>query len=126
VSYSERCDATDNHYYAAQYHWHNLGSVVEVAFQDCQPPAIAGVIRTERDNKAIYGHRQGVVMKKSLIIIVLSLLQGACAATGSATEDAQSMLTFKQIAGEISVQHEVLEADTDLSQTAARVEVAAL
>ena len=65
-------------------------------------------------------------MKKSLIIIALSLLQGACAATGSATEDAQSMLTFKQIAGEISVQHEALEADTNLSQTTARVDVVAL
>jgi hypothetical protein len=59
-------------------------------------------------------------MNKPLLIIVLALLQGACATTGPGTDGGHDLLTFKQIAGEISVQHEVLNSDTDLSRTTAR------
>ena len=59
-------------------------------------------------------------MNKSLLIIVLALLQGACATTGPEADGGHDLLTFEQIAGEISVHHEVLNSDTDLSRTTAR------
>jgi hypothetical protein len=94
--------------------------VAEVAFQECQPLLICDVINTDRDSKAIYGQRQGVVMKNSLFITILALLQGACSTTKAAPATSQSILTFDQIALEISVQHEVLEPDTSLASTTAR------
>ena len=47
-------------------------------------------------------------------------MQGACATTGPDADSGHDLLTFKQIAGEISVHHEVLNSDTDLSRTTAR------
>ena len=59
-------------------------------------------------------------MKKSLFIIVLTFALSACSAARPGPEVGRSMLTFDQIAGEISVQHEALESDPDLSRTTAR------
>lgn len=58
-------------------------------------------------------------MDKSLLIIVLAVLQSACATPASNTGSGRDLLTFKQIASEISVQYEELDADTDLSRTTA-------
>ncbi len=54
-------------------------------------------------------------MNKSIIIIGLSILQAACAGTITSDDTDRSMLTFQQIAAEISVQHEVLDPTTDLA-----------
>lgn len=59
-------------------------------------------------------------MKKPLIIILLALLQGACATTTAGQDNGRDMLSFKQIANEISVQHEILNSDKDHSRTTAR------
>ena len=93
----------------------HFGNVVEFAFQACQPRLGRVVSRVERDNTAIYGHRQGVVMKKYIIIIVLAILQAAWAGTITSEDTDRTMLTFQQIAVEISVQHEALDPATDLA-----------
>ena len=59
-------------------------------------------------------------MKKSLFIIILALTLGACTTAGSGPAAGRDMLTFDQIAGEISVQHEALDSAPDLSRTTAR------
>ena len=59
-------------------------------------------------------------MKKSLFIIVLTFILGACSTPGPGPATGRNMLTFDQIAGEISVQHEALESAPDLSATTAR------
>ena len=59
-------------------------------------------------------------MNKSLLIIVLALLQGACATTATEADGGHDLLTFKQIADQISVQKEILNPDTDFSRTTAR------
>jgi len=57
-------------------------------------------------------------MKKSLLIVLLAVLQSACAASGTgANHDA---LAFEHIGGEISVKHELLDTPVDLSQSTAR------
>ena len=58
-------------------------------------------------------------MNKSIIIIGLSILQAACAGTITSEDTQRSMLTFQQIADEISVRHEVLDPVTDLAGTTA-------
>ena len=59
-------------------------------------------------------------MDKFILIIVLAIFQSACATPASNAGSGRDLLTFKQIAGEISVQYEDLDADTDLSRTTAR------
>jgi len=59
-------------------------------------------------------------MNKPLLIIVIALLQGACATTTTGTQSGGDLLSFKQIAGEISIQYETLEPDSDISRTTAQ------
>jgi len=58
-------------------------------------------------------------MKKSLIIIVLALLQCACATQDPAQNTATSLLSFDAISAQITVSYEQTEATEDLSQTLA-------
>jgi hypothetical protein len=59
-------------------------------------------------------------MNKPLLIIVFALLQGACVSTTTGTQSGRDLLTFKQIAAEISVQYEALESDSDIAHTTAQ------
>ncbi len=56
-------------------------------------------------------------MKKSLIILTLTLLQCACATPGAGQYTATSLLSFDAISAEITVGYETLEAAIDPSQT---------
>ena len=58
-------------------------------------------------------------MKKSLIILTLSLLQCACATQKPITAGSDSLLSFAAISAEISVSHVETEAADDLSRTLA-------
>jgi hypothetical protein len=58
-------------------------------------------------------------MKKPLIILVLSLLQCACAAHEAAPGGGNSLLSFEAISAEITVSYEQTGAAADLSQTVA-------
>ncbi len=58
-------------------------------------------------------------MKKSLIIIALTLLQCACATQEPVQGGSASLLGFEAIGAEITVAHERMEAADDLSQTVA-------
>jgi len=58
-------------------------------------------------------------MKKSLIILALSLLQCACATREAAPGSGNSLLSFEAISAEITVSYERTEAADDLSQTVA-------
>jgi hypothetical protein len=57
-------------------------------------------------------------MMKSLLIVLLAVALSACAAPGTGADN--DALTFEQIAGEISVRHELLDTSADLSQSTAR------
>ena len=59
-------------------------------------------------------------MKKSLIILVLALLQCACATHEAAPGNGSSLLSFEAISAEITVSYEQAETTADLSQTVAR------
>ena len=59
-------------------------------------------------------------MNKSLLIMVLALLHSGCASTTAGTEPGRNMLTYEQIASEISIRHEKLTSDPDLSRTTAQ------
>ena len=58
-------------------------------------------------------------MKNSLIIIVLALLQCACATQEPVQNTSTSLLSFDAISAEITVAYESTEAADDLSQTVA-------
>ena len=58
-------------------------------------------------------------MKKSLIILTLTLLQGACATQEPVQNTANSLLSFEAISAEITVSYEKVEAADDLSRTVA-------
>jgi hypothetical protein len=58
-------------------------------------------------------------MKKSLIIIALSLLQCACATQKPVQGSSASLLGFETISAEITVAYESTEGADDLSQTVA-------
>ncbi len=58
-------------------------------------------------------------MKNSLIIIVLTLLQCACATQEPVTDSSTSLLSFDAISAEITVAYENTETADDLSQTVA-------
>ena len=58
-------------------------------------------------------------MKKSLIIIVLTLLQCACATQEPVQGSSASLLGFAAISAEITVAYESTEGADDLSQTVA-------
>jgi hypothetical protein len=62
---------------------------------------------------------QGGLMKKFLIIIVLTLLQCACATQDPAPYSGSSLLSFDAIGAEITVSYEQAEAAADLSQSVA-------
>lgn len=62
-------------------------------------------------------------MNKSLLIIVLAILQGACATPVAGRQATGKLLTFEQIADEIIVEYQSLEAATDLSLTTARNDI---
>jgi hypothetical protein len=59
-------------------------------------------------------------MKKSLIILALSLLQCACATPEAAPVGAASRLGFEAISAEITVSYVETETADDLSQTVAQ------
>ena len=56
-------------------------------------------------------------MKKSLIILTLTLLQCACATQEPMPSAGTSLLSFDAISAEISVGYEKLDPADDLSQT---------
>jgi len=58
-------------------------------------------------------------MKKSLIIIALTLLQCTCAAQEPVQGSSASLLGFETISAEITVAYESTEGADDLSQTVA-------
>jgi len=58
-------------------------------------------------------------MKKSLIILALSLLQCACATQDPVPHGRTSLLSFEAISAEITVSYEQTEALDDLSETVA-------
>ncbi len=58
-------------------------------------------------------------MKKSLIILTLTLLQGACATQEPVQDSSASLLSFEAISAEITVAYESTEGTDDLSQTVA-------
>ncbi len=58
-------------------------------------------------------------MKKSLILLVLALLQCACTTQEAASISGSSLLSFEAISAEITVSYEQTEAAADLSQTVA-------
>jgi len=58
-------------------------------------------------------------MNNSLIIIVLTLLQCACATQEPVQNSSTSLLSFDAISAEITVAYESMEAADDLSQTLA-------
>lgn len=58
-------------------------------------------------------------MKKSLIIIVLTLSLGACATRGPAPGGSAALLGFDAISAEITVGYTNLEAADELSHTIA-------
>ena len=58
-------------------------------------------------------------MKKSLLIILLALSLGACATPAPVTISNSSLLTFEQIAAEITVGYEELEPVEGLDDTVA-------
>ena len=58
-------------------------------------------------------------MKKSLLFIVLILLQCACVTQQPVTASSHPLLSFKAISAEITVSHFETEASDDLSQTLA-------
>ncbi len=58
-------------------------------------------------------------MKKSLIILALSLLQCACATREAAPGSGNSLLSFEAISAEITVSYEQTETAANLSQTVA-------
>jgi hypothetical protein len=62
-------------------------------------------------------------MKKSLIIIALTLLQTACATQEPVQGLSASLLSFEAISAEITVAYESTEATDDLSQTVAMNDV---
>lgn len=58
-------------------------------------------------------------MKKFIIIIVLAILQCACATSDGIAGRSGSMLSFDAIGAEITVAYENLEEQQDASQTVA-------
>jgi hypothetical protein len=58
-------------------------------------------------------------VKKSLIILALSLLQCACATHEAVAHGSASLLSFEAISAEITVSYVETEAADDLSQTLA-------
>ena len=58
-------------------------------------------------------HCQGGTMKKSILIIMLCALQGACAQVGSSQPDTSPLLTFEQLSTEITVTRIEIEEDVD-------------
>ena len=64
-------------------------------------------------------------MKNSIFILTLCFIQGACASTNPVTAANQASLISQQIAAEISVRHELLEATSDVETITAQNKVAA-
>ncbi len=58
-------------------------------------------------------------MKKSIIIITLTLLQCACATQEPVQDSSTALLSFEAISAEITVAYESTEGTDDLSQTVA-------
>ncbi len=58
-------------------------------------------------------------MNKSLIILVLTLLQCACVSHEPVSQGSHSLLSFDAIGAEISVSYEALDPADDLSKTVA-------
>jgi len=52
-------------------------------------------------------------MKKSILIILLCALQGACAPLGSSRPDSSPLLTFEQLGQEITVTRIQIEEDVE-------------
>jgi hypothetical protein len=64
-------------------------------------------------------------MKKSIFILILCFIQGACAGTGPVIGTNQAPAVSQQIAAEISVRHELPEATSDVETITAQNQVAA-
>ena len=58
-------------------------------------------------------------MKKSLIILMLTLLQCACATQDTVSGSVDKLLSFEAISAEITVSYEQAKAAANLSQTVA-------
>ena len=64
-------------------------------------------------------------MKKSIFIVILCFIQGACASTDPVAGTKQARAVSQQIAVEIFVRYELLDATSDIGNATARNEVAA-
>jgi hypothetical protein len=76
-------------------------------------------------NSHIWHIEQGRIMTKSIFIIILCFIQGACASTDRVAYTNQARGLSQQIAAEISVRHESLEATVDVETITAQNEFAA-
>lgn len=81
---------------------HNIGRQIHIVGEFAirpvnrlEPAALNESRRTESPTIAIIDH--GGVMKKSLIIFTLTLLQGACATQEPASSTANALLSFEAI-----------------------------
>ena len=63
---------------------------------------------------------QGRVMKKFIVILLLSAIQSACSSQPRSADDAAVLLSFEQISAEISVLRESAEGGNDPIYAAGR------
>lgn len=120
MSYKNVAQATDIQSCDASYIGRQIHIVGEFAIQSVNLSRQARLYWSKRIKSpyiAIFGH--GGVMKKSLIILALAVIQGACATRVDTQPAAKSMLSFDAISAEISVEYEKTEAADDVSQSVA-------
>jgi len=120
MSYKNVAQATDIQSCAASYIGRHIHIVGEFAIQSVNPLQRATLYwskRTKSPYIAISDHRG--VMKKSLIILTLAILQCACAIQVDMQPAAKSMPGFDAISAEISVDYEKFDSAHDLAQTVA-------
>ncbi len=120
MSYGVVARATDNQRCAASYierQFHIVGEFAIRSVNRLLPAALNQNRRIESHYFTIFD--QEGLMKKSIIIIVLALLQCACATQEPMQYTATSLLSFDAISAEITVSYEQAEAADKLLQTLA-------
>ncbi len=65
-------------------------------------------------------------MKKPIVILILCIIQGACAGTEALMGGNPPATGSQQIAAEISVRHELLDPTTDVETITARTNLRAI
>jgi len=120
MSYNVSARATDNRMRAASYIGRQFHIVGEFAIRPVNRSLHNALYESERTKSpyiAIFDH--GGVMKKSLIIFTLTLLQCACATQEPVPITSNALISFSEFSAEITVGYEKAEAVDDLSQTVA-------